>query len=239
VVEPRLVALFRRSFPTAGVIASDQVNAADARAALLAADYHVAAGSLPRHLRRRIDDFTSDPGYLRADPAQVALFRQRLGAAAPGPRIGLCWRSRVAGGRRNRFYLTVGELAPVLRLPATFVNLQYDEATEELNEARRLTDRPVIALDGVDLMRDLDGAAALTAALDLVVTVATSVNDMAGALGVPTVLLTHEDNWAMHGTSGIPWYPAARVALRRHGEGWAPAVERAVALIRDTPMFGG
>ncbi len=233
VAEPRLAALFQRSFPEVTAIAGDRINAPEPRAQLLAADFHVAAGSLPRHLRRRIEDFPRHRGYLRADPERTELYRRMLDAQAPQPRVGLCWRSRLAGGRRNRFYARIEELAPILALPGlSFVNLQYDDSAAELAAARTLTANPVVALDDLDLMRDLDGAAALTAGLDLVVTVVTSVADMAGALGVPTILLAHEDYWAMHGTSAVPWYPSCRVALRRHDQSWEPAIAAAVEMVR-------
>jgi tetratricopeptide (TPR) repeat protein len=228
VVEPRLVSLFQRSFPSAFVIAGDRINEEALRADLLAADFHVAAGSLPRYLRRSLADFPRHEGYLHAAPERLAEMARRLDRHGARVRVGLCWRSRLSGAARDRFYARIEDFAPLLARPdLTFVNLQYDECAVELTAAHMLSANPIIALNDLDLMHDVDGAAALTAAVDLVVSVVTSVADMAGALGRPAVILAHEDYWRMHGTAGIPWYPASRVVVRRQGETWHETIARA------------
>ena len=66
------------------------------------------------------------------------------------------------------------------------MRLQYDDCAAELREIRARFG-VAVADTGVDLRDDLDGSAALVAALDAVVTPITSVLDLAGGLGVPTL----------------------------------------------------
>jgi ADP-heptose:LPS heptosyltransferase len=65
-------------------------------------------------------------------------------------------------------------------------------ATKELDEARASFGVTIHTWPDIDLKQDLDEVAALTAALDLVVSVGTAVACMAGALGVLGVA-THAD----------------------------------------------
>ncbi len=145
-------------------------------------------GSLGRHLRTAPERFPRDRVLLTPDPARTAEMKRRLDAIAPGPKIGLSWRSRSNGRLRSQFYASVADLEPIVRIPGvTFVNLQYDDCAVELLEIRERFGVTVHAFDDLDLFDDLDGAAALTAALDFVVSANTSVATIAGGVGVPAV----------------------------------------------------
>ena len=143
-------------------------------------------------------------GYLRADEAAARAHRRTLralaaggspeGGGAPPPPffVGLAWRSRRRNAQRAAAYARVAELGPLLRpLAATtaarrvhFVRLQYDEAAAgELAEIHaRFGVRVLDMGEHVDLLNDLDGSAALVAALDAVVTPLTSTLDLSGGL---------------------------------------------------------
>jgi ADP-heptose:LPS heptosyltransferase len=77
----------------------------------------------------------------------------------------------------------------------------------------------------LDLMQDLDGVAALIAGLDLVVTAATSMGEMAAALGVPVWRLAPGRDWTHLGTAVRPWYPAMRVITPLPGQPYAAVVD--------------
>ncbi len=81
-VEPRLAALFRRSFPGAAVLAyaTDAAGAQPRRSvpdldAPTPIDLWAPMGSLPRRFRPNIGSFPKTPGYLRPDPGKVAAWR--------------------------------------------------------------------------------------------------------------------------------------------------------------------
>jgi hypothetical protein len=68
-------------------------------------------------------------------------------------------------------------------------------------------------------------------ALDLVVSVCTSLVHLAGALGRPVwVLAPLSPEWR-YGISGetMPWYPSVRLFRQRAYAEWAPVVGRAAA----------
>ncbi|CAO3440014.1 tetratricopeptide repeat protein [Azospirillum endophyticum] len=211
--EPRLVDLFVRSFPQALVRAATE-DPTDA-------DCHVPAGSLPLLLDWRLAGFRAADGWLRANDVAVERWREwlnGLGGTDCALTIGLCWRSGLRSSLRDTNYAVLTEWAPILTLPdLRLINLQYDDCEAELAAAER---RFGIAIHRppLDLRNDLDGAAALTAALDLVVSAGTSVAEMAGALGVPVWRIGPAEDWTALGTGCRPWYPSMRLFSPRPGE---------------------
>ncbi|WP_042446170.1 tetratricopeptide repeat protein [Azospirillum sp. B510] len=222
--EPRLVALFARSFPQATVRAATG-DPADA-------DCHVPAGSLPLRLGWGLGGFAKQEGWLRADEAAVERWRgwvERGRSSAPNSTlsIGLCWRSGLRGALRDANFTALADWAPILTLPGVrLVNLQYDECEAELADAEQrfgiIIHRPPL-----DLRNDLDGAAALTSALDLVISAGTSVAELAGALGVPVWRIGPAGDWTALGAGCRPWYPSMRLFAPRPGETLGDALDAA------------
>ena len=136
----------------------------------------------------------------------------------PALTVGLCWRSGLRNALRDANYAPLADWAPILTLPGLrLINLQYDDCDAELAEAEKrfgiVVHRPPL-----DLRNDLDGAAALTAALDLVVSAGTSVAEMAGALGSPVWRIGPAGDWTALGTGCRPWYPSMRLFCPKPGE---------------------
>lgn len=223
--EPRLVNLFARSFPQARVYARPYLQAESGEAAF---DCQISMGSLPGFLRTAVGDFPERQSYLAVNQERQRLWRDRLAALGNGLKVGLSWRSGLMTHSRRIYFAALADMEPLLRLDNTiFVNLQYDQCADELAEAEKRFGAAIHAWDDIDLMNDLDGAAALTSCLNAVVTPLTSVYEMGGALGVPTFAFhpPHPCIVAL-GTDGVPFYPSARVIRRRVGEDWSRVFAR-------------
>lgn len=193
----------------------------------------VEIGSLPHALGGLSPADAQAAPFLAADHARAAELRDAL-AVPPGTMlVGVCWRSKniAFGGFKSS---RLADWAPILRVPGIlFVNLQYGDVTAEIAAAEAVSGARV-ADTGVDLFGDLDGAAALVAALDLVITTGSTTAQLAGALGVPTWVLLSRGPALMwywgHGP-GTPWYPAMRLFRQRLPGDWsAPVAEAAAAL---------
>lgn len=222
--EPRLATLFQRTFPTATVVGTvrDQIGWLLNMPKI---DVQCAAGSLPRFVRPSLDSFPKKPDYLTPDPERLAYWRSRLTAIGPGLKVGICWRSSLRKGERKRLYSTLTQWGEIFKVPGVhFVNLQYDECTEELNEAERLFGVPVTVFPEIDLRNAIDDSAALTAACDVVISAATAVAEMAGAVGVETYRVdSFGAQWVSLGTDQMPWHPAMRLfAQTVHGDWETP-----------------
>jgi len=218
----RLAGLLQRSFPAVRVIGSRQEMTPPWLREVGHPDYHLRAGDLPGFFRTRLDDFPRHDGYLRADPARVAHWKARLAALGAGRMIGLSWRGGTRGTRRSLRSLGLSDLLPILRIPGLrFVSLQYGDCAEDLEALRRETGIEVAHWP--EAIADYEETAALCVALDLTVSVCTSVIHLNGALGRPVwVMVPAVAEWR-YGVAGetMPWYPSVRLIRQAATGAWA------------------
>jgi len=227
-VDARFVTLFRRSFPALDFV--------DRRSGELGARY-AAGGEFRRaislDLAQRFDRqcvLPGPPGWLRADPVQVAAFRRDYDARWPGrQRVGISWRSARPYNGIDAKSIALADLAQTLATPDTvFVSLQYGDVGAEL---AGVANAPVVDAR-VDARNDFEALAAQVAALDRVVTVSNVTAHLAGALGVPaTVLLPKRFpvlwHWGYRGEE-TTWYGSVRLLRNPQERGW-DAVDRLLA----------
>ena len=194
--EPSLVRLLRSLPGVAEVIASGDP--------LPPFDFHLPLMSLPA----LYGEITVPVPYLFADPAGVESWRHCL-TGLPGLKIGLAWSGNPRPGRRaahlldRRRSLTRAHFDDIAAIPGvTLVSLQKEDPFAELG--------------------DFADTAALVEALDLVVSVDTSVAHLAGALGKPVCILSRFDGcWRwLQGRDDTPWYPSARLFRQPEPGDW-------------------
>jgi len=236
---PRLQALLARSFPHARVVEHEP---ADRDLSWLQSidpvARHLPLGSLPRLLRRRAADFPLHRGYLQAEPDAVQRWREQL-AELPGPRLGIAWRGGLVGTARAQRTLSLAMLAQALApLGGSLVCLQYGDVNDEI-EALHDSGGPRVA-PGLSGYGSLDEMAALTCAVDAVVTVCSTQAHLTGALGRPGVVLVPANpNWR-YGASGerMPWYPSLQLLRQPALDNWhtpLAALPAAVATLLQPP----
>ncbi|HYH36828.1 MAG TPA: tetratricopeptide repeat protein [Azospirillum sp.] len=230
---PKLHPLFQRSFPFADVVCEDRSQDPSRRDL----DVHLPVGSLPRYLRRTPADFPAEGGFLRPDAGRVVHWRRRLEALGPAPYVGLCWRGKgLQLQQRQDQFTRIEDWAPVLQVPGvTFVNMQYDDAEAETAQAEAAFGTAIHTLSDIDMWNDLDDVAALLKAMDLLLTVGTSVMSLAGGVGLPTHLLGRIslESWPLLNTGRLPWYPSVRPHLCRAGEPWERVIRPIAAELED------
>lgn len=221
-VSTRLAPLFARSFPEATVVGRDPKSADLEWLNQLPRhiDCQVSIGSLPRHFRREASQFAPHHGYLRADEARTKYWRERL-AHFRRPVVGLAWRGGLPQTGREQRSLSLETLMPLLSTsPVQWISLQYgDVAAQDITN---------LAGQGLDLphwpetLANQDEVAALTCALDAVVTVCSTQAHLTGALGRPGWVLTpFSPNWR-YGAEGnsMPWYPSLRLLRQESSGDW-------------------
>ncbi|CAI8695722.1 tetratricopeptide repeat protein [Burkholderia pyrrocinia] len=195
-------------------------------------DLHCPLLSLPLEFRTDLASIPADVPYLAADPARVARWRERLGASTR-PRIGLVWSGNPLHLNDRNRSMTLADLLPLFDDRYEWISLQ---------KVVRDEDRPVLDASAVrfvgDDLADFADTAALTALMDGIVSVDTSVAHLAGALGRPLALMiphTPDFRWLLE-RDDSPWYPSARLFRQPEGGQWAPVVERIAA---DLPTLVG
>ena len=242
-VDPRLVPLFQRSFPTAEVGAYDDKTLLDSdgnkalRLLPFVADGNepdmwAPMGSALQIYRKTLADFPHQP-FLVPDAARVAEFRAKL-AAMPGKKIGICWRSMMLGAKRAKYFAAIDAWGPVLKTPGvSFVNLQYGNCAEEIARAEEKFGVKIHSIDGLNLRDDIDGSAALSGALDLVLSAPTAAAATAASVGAEVWFLTAGRTWPQLGTGEYPWYAKTRVLSPEKFGDWAALMPRASAELAE------
>lgn len=188
-------------------------------AALPPVDFHCPLMSLPAVLGGVIP---ADVPYLHADPARVQAWRDRLPKDALT--VGIAWSGRPTHLNDHNRSMSLALFRDAAAEGCRFVTVQ-----PELRDA----DRQVLAqwpdlLDFGRELRDFADTAALVQALDLVVSVDTSVAHLAGALGKPLwVLLPDPPDWRwMLEREDSPWYPTARLYRQGAARAWPEVLRR-------------
>lgn len=228
--DPRLEKLYARSFPGAAVFGGRLPGPHPWLERAGNIDVQVAAGSLPGRYRQSWAGFPRHHGYLRPDPDKVSAYRARLAALGPGRKVGIAWRGGIAKTRRVLRSIEPHEFAPLLdREDVHLVCLQHAVTSEDLAAFGALA--PARFHHWPDALADTDDTAALTSALDRVVTVCSYVVHLGGALGVDVrVMVPASPEWRYLRTGHeMPWYPTVRLFRQRTGEPWSEVV-RAIAL---------
>lgn len=219
---PRLDALFKRSFPGATVVGSPRMEVGWLLD-MPKIDVQVAAGSLPRFLRPTIDSFPQHSAYLSAELQRAEHWRARVALLGPGLKVGICWRSGLAKGERQKFYSDLTQWGEIFKIPGVhFVNLQYGECAEELREAQEKFGVPITVFEDIDLREQIDESAALMASMDLVISAATAVAEIAGAQGIETYRLDfYGKQWVALGcTDFMPWHPNTKLIEQTSAGDW-------------------
>jgi len=182
------------------------------------------------------DTIPAEIPYVAADPGLAARWRERL-ADLSGFRVGLVWsgdprpgdyEAATMNGRRS---VALSALAPLAAVPGvSLVSLQMGAARDEIAE------NPAVPLaDPMGEVADFADTAAVAAALDLVVSVDTSVAHLAGAMGLPVWILSRYDGcWRWRRDSdATPWYPTARLFHQQAPGDWAAVIDRVARALAE------
>lgn len=179
-------------------------------------DWHVSLMSLPHIFRTTLETIPSDVPYLRP-------IRQVVKAPGLPLHIGLVWAGNPRQQRDRMRSCPFEELLPMLEIPRIhWTCLQKD-----------VPERDHVAVDNCELLdrvslSDFSVTAEQISALDLVISVDTSVAHLAGALNVPVwILLAKASDWRwLLDRDESPWYPSARLFRQRQAGDWRELVQR-------------
>ena len=214
--DPRLIPLFKRSFSDEIAWTGGRVAANNRIEDQPQISKEVFLADLPALYRPDFESFPDCTGYLVPDPKRVIYWKEYIRKLPGKVKVGICWRSGNLEGFRKSTFATIEQWQPIFEnKDATFVNLFYGECAEELNSIKQKFGVTIHTPKGIDLKNDQDDLAALMVALDLVISVASAVVDLSGALhDTCTWDLTFRDeaerNWFHCGEKYNPWCPTIK-----------------------------
>lgn len=196
-------------------------------------DYHCPFISLPRAFSATQDAMGAPVPYLTVNEEKAALWRKALQHNIT-LKVGLVWGGGVRSENSVAYMLDrkrsmkLKTLSPLAALKGvSFYSLQKDTPAEQL------PDFPGPITNYMPQCFNMDDTAALVSALDIVVSVDTSMVHLAGALGKPVIMMDRTTNcWRwLQDREDSPWYPNMRIIRQTTFQEWGDVVERVAQLL--------
>lgn len=207
--EPRLMPVFRHAFPQAHVSSKHTTEDEEQ------VDAQLPIGSLPRLLRPTLASFENKTAYLIPAPDPLAAMEAFVSSLPGSCRVGFAWRSGNTASHRQHHYGSLLDWQALFEQPTvSLVNLQYGVTQQERETLATALKTPLHEPDGIDLKDDMEAIAALTAAVDIVISPRTAVAVMAGALGKPTFTYGPASDPMCLGTGQMPWFASMHYETR-------------------------
>ncbi|MEG3933551.1 tetratricopeptide repeat protein [Microcoleus sp. T3_B1] len=182
--------------------------------------------SLPHLLGTTLESIPAKVPYLAPPPGLECTIRQTANL-----KIGIVWSGNAQHSQNKVRSLPLNLLSQLLDIPgAEFYSLQKEMTADD---RALLEQMPVTDLSSN--LQDMAYTAAVISALDLVISVDTSVAHLAGALGKPVwILLCFVPDWRwMLQREDSPWYPTARLFRQSTAGDWEGVLERAALALRE------
>lgn len=225
-VNHRLLDLFKRSYPNIEIYGSRGQKYCDFDATL--ADYSISMGQLGQYFRNKEEDFNRGQ-FITPDPDRVAMWKHHF-SKINKPIIGIGWQGGTWKTATKFRQLSLEQLLPVLKsVDAHWVSLQYKPAGKQIEAFKK--EHPeidIVEYKHATLSSDFDDTVAMMAALDMIVSMQTTVIHVAGALNLPAwVFIPSSSQWR-YGEEGedYPWSESVRLIRQKTDGYWDDVMEQ-------------
>ncbi|MBL1234352.1 MAG: tetratricopeptide repeat protein [Rhodobiaceae bacterium] len=226
--EPRLISIFKHAFP--GVHVSSRHTTQDEEQVEL----HLPIGSLPRLLRPTLASFENKAAYLTPASEPLKAMEAFVNSLPGSCRVGFAWRSGNMASHRQHHYGTLLDWQPLFaHSNVSVVNLQYGVTEQERDDLAHTLKVPLHEPEAIDLKDDMEAMAALTAAVDIVISPRTAVAVMAGALGKPTFTYGPASDPMCLGTRQMPWFSSMHYEARQSQTPMNETVNKIIQAAKD------
>jgi hypothetical protein len=192
-------------------------------------DLHCPLPSLPRAFGTELATIPARVPYLMADIERLKAWHARLG---PRPRVGVVWAGNPDHAADRQRSLGQVPLMRLLALPGINWHVLQKQVTAD--EEVALTELPAVRVPGPGFA-DFADTAACVAALDLVVTVDTSVAHLAGAMGKPCwIMLPYSADFRwLRDRDDSPWYPSVRLFRQTRRGDWEGVIDAVAGALQE------
>ena len=212
--DPRLLNLFRRSFPKYRNNFVELGNITNNETKFKEIDYVLYAGSLGRYYRKNINNF-HNKSFIKIDEINFENIKNKLSIYKKQFKIGISWKSF-----NNRYAidksLNLKDFENLFNLSdCDIFNLQYGDVKDEIYKFNKNSKNKLLTVEDIDLYNDFDSIASLLKSLDIFITISNSTAHLAGSLGVKTILIKPENYALFHywnqKTDKTPWYNSIKL----------------------------
>lgn len=185
---------------------------------------------LPGHVPAR-----HGSAYLKADPALITEMETHLPPRGSQKRIGISWfTSNPREGQIRSIPLEQWQ-ALLKREDCYVLAMQHHVSAQDIQAAVGSVGGKIASLP-FDPVADIDRLAALTCAMDHIITIDNSLAHLAGALGVPTTLLLptgYDFRWPPQPEGGTLWYQSVKTLRQQTPLEWQEVMARVDALVAE------
>ncbi|HBC08339.1 MAG TPA: hypothetical protein DC046_12285 [Rhodospirillaceae bacterium] len=186
-------------------------------------DFHVPIMGLPAVLGADAAPLWR-ASYVKSAPTSVAKWRARMVRRNPDSvHVGLVWAGNPAHKRDGERSVPFQALEPLFKVPGvTLHSLQIGVAGDQATQVAFANSMGRL----FRMTHPFPDVAAAISALDLLISVDTSLVHLAGALGRPVwTMVTHVPDWRwMLGRADTPWYPTMRLFRQSKAGDWTGAI---------------
>ncbi|MBC3880837.1 tetratricopeptide repeat protein [Undibacterium sp. LX40W] len=187
-------------------------------------DFYCDLMSLPLALDISLHNIPMSSRYLQCPPIQQKRWEKRVLEQGERTKIGVVWSGNPLHTNNHMRSIALSSIMSIFQIDADFTILQKEISASERVE---LSKYPNVFFYGEEV-KDFSDTAALVDAMDIVVTVDTSVAHLSGSMGKPTwVLISCFSDWRwLLGTESSPWYDSVRLFRQNTGEPWEVIVQK-------------
>jgi tetratricopeptide (TPR) repeat protein len=211
-MDPRLLSLFKRSMPDIDFVSHLDPIPSEMH------DSQIPFASLGGCFIETLDDLNAHAAraYLKADPELIEKYRAETGFTKDKLTVGVTWASSAIkiGPHKS---IRIEEMKPFLKNDYQVLNLQYGSSKEAVDKFNQDFGANIVTTSA-NLWKDFESVAALCAMCDVIVSVSSSTVHLAGALGVPVLLMDANKLWYWGNKNGdnSAWYPSVKIFHREN-----------------------
>ncbi|MCK5361005.1 MAG: glycosyltransferase family protein, partial [Gammaproteobacteria bacterium] len=197
----------------------------------LETDHYVHLLSLPRIFNTTLESIPSKVPYVSASSVAVDSWKSRLNPEKMN--IGIVWGGNPDQVENTDRSCPLESFMPLTEIPGTeFYSLQKGEPQKQLLALSSTSSK---VIDYTDELEDFADTAALVKALDLVITVDTSVAHLSGALNQPVwTMLWFAHCWRyLQVREDSPWYSSMRLFRQSSIGDWSSVIDQVAVALKE------
>lgn len=189
-------------------------------------DYHLSINSLPGRLNISLSDLNPFFPLISIHHQERESWEKKLNHLALYPnglKVGIVWAGAPIHINDSRRSMSLDHFSPILKLPnINFYSLQKGERNRDLEKFGAYNS----LVDLNEYIHDFKDTAGIVSALDLVISVDTSVVHLAGSMGQKVwTLIPYVPDWRwLLNTEQSIWYPSMRLFRQPRQQDWVSVI---------------
>jgi len=217
IIDPRLISIFKRSFPHIKFIQSfDYQNKENFT-------HQLSIISLGRFFRNKTSEFKKLKNFFLKTCEERDLRISKKINNNGKLVCGLSWRSlnKKSGHKKS---LKLENLLPILKMENIhFVDIQYDDTTEEIKKFNQKYGTKIQTISGLDKYNDIESVLSLIKCCNFIISIGNATAHFAGSIAKKTFLiLPHgmDAVWYWHNDDESLWYPSIEIYRQDKANDW-------------------